>query len=364
MSDVTVIGEGEDQLFYKDDIKVISRDRILSEAIKKYSMNQPKKIKQFLERDFAKLYTEYYEKYKKYCQRNNSKKAFIDYIYMDETVYKLDFEVQDSFFAVCKEVSKMRAVTYNAENTGIAVGEGFVGRNIAVTKMAQLLGLEDIVVKSQTVKITSGDSEKRGFVMSKAMGMDFAGINTAYKDSENIYTGEFQRQLVLLQIFDNIMGQRDRHLNNIFYQTEVKDGKCYFTGVTGIDNDMCAGLNAFLSANVGNVVGVLDKSGKYLAFDCMDKDLYEHMKVLTEETIRTTLTGLISEPYIEAILYRFSIIMNAVNNTVNKKNALVERNKWGENTYERLCKYEGKRHTNYFHKFVDYRNKKQSKDNR
>lgn len=368
MSTVTIVGEGDDQLFYKDDVKVVEGRDAFNITVNKFIKNMDEEVKAFFKTDRTETYRKFYMGYVDECQKRDNKKienrTFKEFLLTKGFVLGLTENKQKAFIQICEEAIKLNNTICIAKNAEIGLGESFAGRNIAVTKMAQLMGIDNIVVKSQMSSLVSGENKTTGFAMSKAKGTDFTSIPSKYKDNvktkKSTYTGEFQRQMVILQIFDNIMGQRDRHLNNIFYQIEEKGGEHYFTGITGIDNDMCAGLKSRLNQNDAHAVGVLDDSEKYLVFDCMDKELYQNMKVINEDLIRTTLHGLMGEEYINAIVDRYSTIMKAIENSVKKKNALVEKDEWGDKTLEKLCRHkdQDRNYTNYVQKFVESRNRK------
>ncbi len=359
MSTVTVIGEGEEQTFFKEDTKVVSKKDSFRVSVEKYiTEDKSPRVKNYFlieqsRTDYRMLLDEYFIKCKK-----NRKLLFRDFMCQSEfLVKKNNLELMDAIVNVFDNTYKLSNIRFNAEDIGILPGEEFTGRNIAVTKMAQLFGMEGIVVSNQTATLVSGEHKSHGFVMSKAQGTDYSGINKSYIDTIHSYTGEFQRQMVMLQLFDNIMGQKDRHLNNIFYNTEINDvdgvKKTVYTGITGIDNDMCCGAIASINHNFGHEVAILDYQCRHLAFDCMDKQMYEHMKVIDDDMIRTTLKGLVGSTYIEALIQRFNIIRNAIENTIrdSKRKVLFDKDEWGNETIGRLINNKNLV-TNYVHRFM------------
>ncbi len=370
LSKVDVIGEGENTVFFKEDVTVIDGENVWGVIYNKYVNDKtPKKIRNFFKNnDTLQLYDAFMNEYLMYQARTKeSATDFRTFLSNHETVRKLSFS-KEVLLDMFEDVYKSEALSKKATKAmSIKPGEELTGRNIATTKLAQLLGMPDVLVHSQTTTLVSGKEKRHGFVMSKASGTDYKNIDPQMLDDVDTYTGEFQRQMVMLQIFDNIIGQIDRHLNNIFYNTEEKGGKKYFTGITGIDNDLCAGKEVILNGNFQHSVGCLSTDMEQLRFECMDEQMYEHMKTLYGEDgkcsiLKNNLYGLMSDEYIDELVDRFKIIMAAINNTIKKTNGkcLYKANEWGRETFDKLVDHKrfgemGYRCKSYLETFVQVR---------
>ena len=93
-----------------------------------------------------------------------------------------------------------------------------------------------------------------------------------------------------------------------------------------------------------NFITCLSEDGSEYLFSCMDKELYEHMKSLSDENctiLRNTLAGTMSEEYIDAISDRFKMVMGAIENTRKKvenekKKFLYSSGEWGTDTLDKI----------------------------
>ena len=119
-------------------------------------------------------------------------------------------------------------------------------RNVATSRMASLLGLEELIAKSQTVDITDEATGRliRGNLMDQAEGIEYANV---WEDLINgRVTSSFLRDVTNLQVLDVLCGQLDRHGGNMMYK--VENGN--ITGVQGIDNDAAFGTNVDVASTL------------------------------------------------------------------------------------------------------------------
>lgn len=361
LSNVDIIGEGDNQRFFKEEEKVESDKAAFKNAIDTYKFSSDE-----MKHKFKEMIT--FEYFASLVRTKEPGTDFINHAIVEyKNKYKEfgDKEFMEAYITILDSSYKKANVRFNAQKMGIDLGEKLTGRNIATTKLAELMGMNEVLVRNEFVTIKSGDDTHKGYIMTKASGTDYTKIDSSINDKLSSYTGEFQRQMVMLQIFDNIIGQADRHLNNMFYKTEEKNGRKYFTGINGIDNDMCGGINKCPIGVVGNQVGCLTKNSKYLSFDCMDKDMYQHMKTLNADVLRANLKGLMSKRYIDAVIERFEVIMKAIEASKErveksgKGQFLYAKEEWGANTIEKLIdrkKYmDSSKCRNYLERFANHR---------
>ncbi|MBR5641741.1 MAG: hypothetical protein IKW92_06395 [Firmicutes bacterium] len=119
-------------------------------------------------------------------------------------------------------------------------GERFDQRNSAMSAVADVLGVPNLIARSRNMKFRdSKGNVVEGTFMDVAKGTDLGGgkNENAQKLSKQPFKGagsEGLRQLCDLQVLDYICGNIDRHSGNIVYELD-KDGK--IIGVQGIDND-------------------------------------------------------------------------------------------------------------------------------
>ena len=119
-------------------------------------------------------------------------------------------------------------------------GERFDQRNSAMSAVADVLGVPNLIARSRNMKFRdSKGNVVEGTFMDVAKGTDLGGgkNENAQKLSDQPFKGagsEGLRQLCDLQVLDYICGNIDRHSGNIVYELD-KDGK--IISVQGIDND-------------------------------------------------------------------------------------------------------------------------------
>lgn len=100
------------------------------------------------------------------------------------------------------------------ENLGFLDEGGVVNmsrRNVATSRMASLLGLEELIAKSQTVDITDEATGRliRGNLMDQAEEIGYADAGEDMIKGK--VTSSFLRDVTNLQVLDVLCGQLDRH---------------------------------------------------------------------------------------------------------------------------------------------------------
>ena len=121
------------------------------------------------------------------------------------------------------------------ERAMIDGGKNVSTRNVATSRMATLLGMDEWVAKSETAEAKMGNKKMYGNVMYEAMGVQAAERYTAKKKMK--YSDEAISQICTMTVFDIICGQVDRNSRNYFLME--KDGK--LNGLCMIDNDCAFG---------------------------------------------------------------------------------------------------------------------------
>ena len=136
----------------------------------------------------------------------------------------------------------------------ISSGNSLSQRNVATSRMAQLLGVQDMIADSRTAYVRRGKELIQGNIMEDTKGMDEEALNeklekdkkTAYYDAAAI------NQLFSLQIFDIICGQVDRNAANFHLLTKQNGSKeVKITGIKGLDNDLSFGKLLFRNIERG-----------------------------------------------------------------------------------------------------------------
>ena len=151
------------------------------------------------------------------------------------------------FFLEAYKKENCRSIA--GESAQIKEGRNLSRRNVATSRLAKLLGIEDLIAASRTVVIKKDGRRIRGNVMDQAKGQEEGAI----KRIKSTYSEEAEDQLICLQYFDLICGQIDRHYGNFLLDTEDKTegGAKTINGICAIDNDMSFGNMDFKTAAKG-----------------------------------------------------------------------------------------------------------------
>ena len=146
-----------------------------------------------------------------------------------------------------------------SRGAGINAGSVISSRNVSTTRVADRLGVGDIVARSETVIVKQKDgsfvraNSMEGITGENVMQMGKL-INMLKKEWSNRrlrITGKAATQLFELQVLDLICGQIDRHMGNymaIFrfepdsQPTSPDSGELIIEGIKGIDNDLAFGI--------------------------------------------------------------------------------------------------------------------------
>ena len=229
-------------------------------------------------------------------------------------------------------------------------------RNVATSRLADLLGLGDLVAKSETATLADADGTSRsGNLMQTARGQEVKSFvvdqlidqyteEMAHTDSiftfqpfeanmDDKVTPEFMQSLMSLQVLDNLAAQVDRHSANYF--AEIKDGK--LGRVQGIDNDFSFTSNtlSWEEGGAGGRIGnygksILDQNGD-LAVPYMVKTLADRITALDESVLRDVMADILEPWAIDALCIRFTKIKTAIQKDQEKNSGrYLERDEdWG-----------------------------------
>ena len=268
----------------------------------------------------------------------------------DEVSSKLSNEGKEAVQSVVK-VLKGTSTTLTNLVPALKLGDqekiNMSRRNVATSRVAALMGLENLVANSQTAEIydeASGQTFK-GNLMEKAQGMSAAQFlkNEQKKGKENKswtktdikvnVTGGFQRDMCNLQVLDVICGQSDRHHNNFFVSTN-EAGE--LAGLQGIDNDGAFGLNEEVSSAKDanrHDRGIYDMDTGEMTIPYMDKNLAERILQIEPDMFRFALQDLLKKEEIEAVIKRLERTKDAILKTKQTEpNRLLKDDEWNDDT--------------------------------
>jgi len=182
-------------------------------------------------------------------------------------------------------------------NIGMNVNQEMTRINLAVQTTADVLGLDDIMVKTSV----GAHQGQFGMFMEKAPGItgkqfrhsDQSEIKAMSDDDFGKVVGGMMRKLNRLQWFDIITGQGDRHADN--YMIDVKKGNPPSVDIKAIDNDASYGVfrqglhkfvlrdDAITGGMAGSFMDKLDKFAEAVTVPKQDGETkYEHAKRVLE----------------------------------------------------------------------------------
>lgn len=185
------------------------------------------------------------------------------------------------------------ALTTMGENGKIKFGRNVPERNVATSRLADLLGQGNIIAKSEKMRLKNNGVVEDGVVMARAEGLDFNDFDKSEKFAkvEDFSDPEFQRQITNMEIMDLVAGQVDRNVGNMFYQmADMENGKTRLTGVQGIDNDAAFGL-----------CGVEMCGCKLHTVTMVDAGLKENLMKIDRATLEYTFGDILNKPEIDAM---------------------------------------------------------------
>ncbi len=206
----------------------------------------------------------------------------------------------------------------------IAVDEGneLSSRNIASSRVAELLGIGGIIAHSEKMVVKSGDRVVTGCFMEFAEGMDITAKGERKQRvleqvDTSIKTPGFYKDMATMEVFDFLCAQNDRHERNMFYKIGEPDenGKRAVIGLQGIDGDLAFGEGEGIQSNY---------QGALTDMTFIPKDLAEKINGLDEDTLRYAIGDLIPDHQIQAMMVR----VEKFKEHMNKKMLKLDDNSW------------------------------------
>ena len=201
---------------------------------------------------------------------------------------------KEAWKALAKNMSPMVVPVLTGSGVAkIPFGGRVDQRNSAMSTVADLLGMPNVIARAKPMRIIDRDGTViEGTFMEAAKGMDPRNLppeaRNLRQDCDVNTNGKGFKDLANLQILDYICGNNDRHEENIFYQFD-KNGK--FCGVQGIDNDSAFGT-LDVSKETRNKLG---RNYKFLTnlgnMKVIPADTAKRVQALDENTLKYALRG-------------------------------------------------------------------------
>lgn len=220
-------------------------------------------------------------------------------------------EARDEFAADGKAIGRYNNIIFKLKDQGgVEVGANLPIRNVASTRLAELLGEGNLLAKSEKFRLKNGTEIREGVMMDGAKGIDFNSTNQdhiqKFGKADDFSDPNLQRQVTNLEVIDYLAGQTDRNPSNMFYQfSEEAGGKPKLIGIQGIDNDAAFGNNT--DKIIGDSVMVTD-------ITMVDADLAANIQRVDRPTLEYTFGDILSPNEISALDQRFNTVKNQLKN--------------------------------------------------
>lgn len=259
----------------------------------------------------------------------------------------------NSFSAMDEKKTKKGSVISYGFKDGEKVNLG--KRNVATSRVANMLGLKDLIAQSKSVKVhdQSTGNVIQGNLMEKASGKDAYEAETEtrnvlraiadYNERENAAYNKIspmlQKQFSSLQVLDYICGQGDRNNQNFFVdKTEETYDK-----ITGIDNDMSFSTGEDLEAEMRKrksfvvYLKMVVDSNNNLVIPHMDRSLAENILNISDSDFTFALKDLIEPDMITHALNRLHRVQAGIEKEIDKgenSHVLLNDNEWNRSTHD------------------------------
>ena len=236
---------------------------------------------------------------------------------------------------VGEEFAKIRKEMVMADignnTTLIGEGEDLVKRNVATSRLAKLLGIPDVVTKSEMSSVQIGDEKMYGVVMEEAEGFGTnslvnGNLPDEYKGQRVTYSPDAVHDLLDMQVLDALCGQTDRHRGNRMVKLSKKqaNGKDVYVvdKVTGIDNDMCFGkvnYSKIMSSDYSGIKKVENSHG--IAAPAMSMELAQTILALSPAVLEYEMLGILNKKERMALIDRFIGIREAIQRQMDYEKA-------------------------------------------
>lgn len=215
--------------------------------------------------------------------------------------------------------------------------------SLATMKIAKILGISDLVVKTEYAQIKSPTGENKiGILMDCAKGIPFSQLQKLENRKINPL---FQLNLSNLMILDAICSQRDRSVSN-YFTVLSKNGE--IINVSAYDNDLSFDNYTNLKSSNFILPPMLRNDGK-LSLPHMDKMLANKILSLNDEDIRICLKDLLNDNQIDAAISRMNQMQNAIKQTMKENpKFLIEPAEWSSKTMEKELSADNRTYFKYF----------------
>lgn len=216
---------------------------------------------------------------------------------------------------------------------GLKVNDELTGRNTLSSRIADELGVGNLLAHSQDMTAKIDGKEIKGCFMEFAEGIDLR--NCHGEDLKNLSemqltnTPGFMKDMCNLEMLDYICVQSDRHAGNIFLKRDENNRPC---GLQGIDNDMCLTAKS-PDELTGRNLSMKQPPLKNLHF--MSEDMAKRIQKLKPKDLERLVGDKLSKEEFDALQQRVDALKDHIKNNV----FLVKNDEdWSLDNYDNLIK--------------------------
>lgn len=280
--------------------------------------------------------------------RKNFSDVFDDGGVFFETICP-DVESTKRFIAFAIKLWKNNVKLAACEVAQIEDGEVLSNRNVATSRLANLLGVPKLIASSKNVNLMYEGKAISGNIMDEAKGEPYGQILREAKASKLKLkmSSEALKQVYTLQFLDYLCGQIDRNMGNFLCTTEKNKDSWIVTGITGIDNDISFGeldLKKLKGKRkVQELPPIFDEKGVF-CIPAMDEEFSRRLMSITPEELKFTLKDLLGENALNAACKRLEGLKKIVLDAVEKGDTKLISDKDSQNLWEEAHE---KRPSNY-----------------
>lgn len=216
----------------------------------------------------------------------------------------------------------------NVRCAGIKDKSRLDSRNSAMSSVAELLGVPELICKAFPMKVVLDGVETEGTFMCLAKGVDLMSPPEhciKYGPETNVFNETpGMKSVADLQVIDFICGNIDRHSGNMFYQFDMSDRRPEnhkFTGVQGIDNDTAFGT--YLPKTTQTRQNKLQALSE---MKVISESMVKKLEATSPEMLKVALRGYdLSSRQISAACKRLTMLKNYVKNSRERYNNMSRR---------------------------------------
>lgn len=253
----------------------------------------------------------------------NNQKPYIGYTVAKAGEIFKNSNIQEKAFKIIKQSSKAVAI----EIVKLNENDEMTKRNIASSRVADLLGVGNLIARSEKMTVQMGDKKLEGCFMEKAKGVDVRNgkddvmeqlSQVSFKNGTDSPLGKdspfapsFTKDACNLEILDYICAQADRHGGNMFLQLSEPDqnGKRQIIGLQGIDNDL-----AFSTRTKDFAL----KQGELEDLCFISENLANTISNLKEDQVKYAVKDLLNEGETSALWTRIQDVQNHISKNMIK----------------------------------------------